>query len=69
LYKHLIIRYLKEIYGKYSKIFHSLLLIFGEFWKKKEIFGKNRKLSTKKRPEGRDAVHRGMLIQGLGVRG
>jgi hypothetical protein len=45
------------------------MLIFGEIWKKMEVFGKNRKLSTKKRPEGRDAVHRGMLIQGLGVWG
>jgi hypothetical protein len=38
------------------------MLIFGEIWKKMETFGKKRKLSTKKRPEGRDAFHRGMLI-------
>jgi len=38
------------------------MLIFGEIWKKMETFGKKRKLSTKKRPAGRDAFHRGMLI-------
>jgi hypothetical protein len=38
------------------------MLIFGEIWKKMENHGEKWKLSTKKRPEGRYAVHRGMLI-------
>lgn len=45
------------------------MLIFGEIWKKMETFGKIWEVINKKRPEGRYAVHRGMLIQGLGVRG
>lgn len=36
------------INGGLSKIFHNRLLIFGEIWKKMEIFGAGRKVINKK---------------------
>ena len=45
--------------------FHSCMLIFGEIWKKKETFGRKGEVINKKRPAGRDAFHKGMLINML----
>ena len=44
---------------KYSNFFHSGMLIFGEIWKKKEIFGRKGEVINKKRPEGRYAFQQG----------
>lgn len=64
-YKYLIINIIILLFGKCSKIFHNLMLIFGEIWKKMEAFGKIWEVINKKRPEGRSAVHRGMFINVL----
>lgn len=61
-YKYLIINIIMLLFGECSKIFHSLMLIFGGIWKKMEAFGSFWGVINKKRPSGRFAVHRGMLI-------
>ena len=49
----------------YSNFFHNLMLIYWQIWKKMETFGKIWEVINKKRPEGRYAFHRGMLINVL----